>query len=169
VLNGLRAHGRYQGSYENVAKRIEQFVSVEHQRAALEQFFTTLSLCCAIENGDAHLKNFAVMYENAESTVTLAPAYDLIATTPYQRRDVLALSLRGSKAFPDRARLTDFGQRSCGLTPSTVKLLLERVTTGVAGALAEMRAYARAHPDFAPGAKVFADAFERGLARSVRG
>jgi serine/threonine-protein kinase HipA len=72
-------------------------------------------LCCAVENGDAHLKNFAVLYEHPEGQVRLAPVYDIIATTPYYARDVLALTLGGSKAFPDRARLSDFGRRACGL------------------------------------------------------
>jgi serine/threonine-protein kinase HipA len=72
-------------------------------------------LCCAVENGDAHLKNFAVLYEHPEGQVRLAPVYDIIATTPYNARDVLALTLGGSKAFPDRARLSDFGRRACGL------------------------------------------------------
>ncbi len=104
VLNGLRAHGRYTGSYEGIAERIAQFVSLENQRQAFEQFFATIALSCAIGNGDAHLKNFAVLYENPEAPVRLAPSYDLVCTTLYQARDVLALTLAHSKSFPDRKR-----------------------------------------------------------------
>jgi hypothetical protein len=86
VLNALRAHGRYDGSYELIAKRIGQFVTPEAQPQALEQLFATVALCCAIENGDAHLKNFAVLYDDASSPVRLAPAYDLVSTTVYRAR-----------------------------------------------------------------------------------
>jgi serine/threonine-protein kinase HipA len=72
VLNALRSHGRYDGSYELIAKRIREFVSPEEVASALEQLFLTVALCCAIENGDAHLKNFSIVYENPESTVRLA-------------------------------------------------------------------------------------------------
>jgi serine/threonine-protein kinase HipA len=101
VLNGLRAHGRYEGSYERVAERIGQFVSLENQNLAFEQFFATVALCCAIGNGDAHLKNFSVLYENPEAAVYLSPSYDLVCTTLYYARDVLALTLADSKSFPD--------------------------------------------------------------------
>jgi serine/threonine-protein kinase HipA len=58
-----------------------------------------VALSCAIENGDAHLKNFAVLYENAQSPVVLAPAYDLVSTTVYHVRDVLALELDAIDAY----------------------------------------------------------------------
>lgn len=68
VLSALRAHGKYDGSYELVAKRITQFVSPEHQATALEQLFAMVALFCAVENGDGHLKNFAVLYDTRRAT-----------------------------------------------------------------------------------------------------
>jgi serine/threonine-protein kinase HipA len=169
VLNGLRAHGRYNGTYEAVAKRISQFVSPAHRRGALEQLFATLALSCAVENGDAHLKNFAVLYEHAEGVVRLAPAYDIVATTLYHRRDVLALTLGDSKAFPGSVQLTTFGRQACGLGKARVEALLARVGTGVRKAMREIARYQAAHPDFAAAAKLLLAAFERGLRRSIDG
>src|SRR5690606_4500284 len=97
--------GRYEGSYELLARRIGEFADPAQTAAALEQFFMMLALSCAIENGDAHLKNFGVLYEDTASEVRLAPAYDLVCTTLYVARDVLALTLDDSKAFPDNKRL----------------------------------------------------------------
>lgn len=167
VLNGMRAHGRYDGSYELVAKRIGDFVSPQHVRAALEQFFATVALSCAIENGDAHLKNFAVLYENAERAVHLAPAYDLVSTAPYVRRDVLALTFGGSKAFPSRARVLEFGRVACGLSQACVDDLLERVAVGVQSAMNEIRAYAKKHATFRTAATTLTRGFQRGLERSI--
>jgi len=166
-MRGLRAHGRYHGAYEDIATRITQFVSGEHQRAALTQLFATLALSCAVENGDAHLKNFAVLYEHAEGTVHLAPAYDIIATTPYNPRDVLALTLGGSKAFPDRARISDFGRRACGLSKAQVADTLAKVRLGVERTLAEIREHIAGHDDFTTAGQQLVATFERGLRRSI--
>lgn len=168
VLNALRAHGRYDGSYELIAKRIGQFVAPEAQSEALEQLFATVALCCAIENGDAHLKNFALLYENALSPVRLAPAYDLVSTTVYRARDVMALELGGSKAFPERGRLIAFGRQACVLSSARVSSVLQRVEQGASTAQALIRKYTKQHPDFSNAGKHLTAAIERGLTRSIR-
>jgi serine/threonine-protein kinase HipA len=165
VLNGLRAHGRYTGSYEGIAERIAQFVSLENQRQAFEQFFSTIALSCAIGNGDAHLKNFAVLYENTEAPVRLAPSYDLVCTTLYQARDVLALTLADSKSFPDRKRLTTFAHTACNLKAARAIDLLDRVVAGIKRAINDVRRYAKQHADFLPAAARLIAAFESGTAR----
>ena len=165
VLNGLRSHGRYEGSYELVAKRIGQFATPDRRRESQRQFFTMLALSCAVENGDAHLKNFSMIYENPESAVHLAPAYDIVSTTAYQPRDVLALTLNGSKSFPDRATLVSYGRTACGLTPKEVTAALDCVSSGVTAAIAEMRKAARETRNFAAAAEKLTTIFERGLRR----
>ncbi len=168
VLNALRAHGRYSGSYELIAKRVGQFVSGSQQARAFEQLFALVALSCAVENGDAHLKNFALLYQDAENTVSLAPAYDVITTTVYQSRDVLALTLANSKQFPSRDALVSFGRSACGLSAARVKQVLERVQEGVQGAQRDMHCYAKDHQDFAPAAQRLSAAMERGLSRSIQ-
>lgn len=167
VLNGMRSSGRYDASYELIAKRIKQFVSPAFQRQALEQFFAMLALSCAVENGDAHLKNFAVLYRDPESEVRLAPAYDIVSTTPYQPRDTLALALAESKRFPDKDTLVAFGRRACDLPAARVSALLRQVTEGVVQAAEMIRAYAKERPDFEPAASRLVSVFERGLGRSL--
>lgn len=107
VLEGLRAHGRYDGAYEAVAKRIADYVSGAALIRAREQYALQVAYACAIGNGDAHLKNFALIYRHPEDVVELAPAYDLVSTRIYLPKDSLALTLDGSKRFPDRPQLID--------------------------------------------------------------
>ena len=168
VLSALRAHGRYEGSYELIAKRIGQFISAEEQPQAVEQLFATVALCCAIENGDAHLKNFAVLYENAQSAVRLAPAYDLVSTTIYHARDVMALTLGGTKAFPERNRLLAFGRQACGLSSARVTTVLQHIEHGVHAAQVQIRQFMKKHRDFSKAGKHLLAAMERGLNRSIR-
>lgn len=167
VLNGLRAHGRYHGSYEGIAHRIQQFVSPEQQRAALSQLFGMVALNCAVENGDAHLKNFAVTYAQPTGAVSLAPTYDVVATTAYRRRDVLALTLNDTKAFADRATLLRFGRRACNLTQAHCGKSLQAIEAGVRRAIRELRAFSKQHPDFRAAGDRLIEIFTRGLQRSI--
>lgn len=165
VLNALRSHGRYEGSYELIAKRIREFVSPTEVAPALEQLFLTIALCCAIENGDAHLKNFAVVYRDTESTVSLAPAYDLVCTTVYVPDDSMALTINGSKAFPTSSGLETFARLHCDLRPARAKQGMQRVAAGVAKSSKEIREYADRHGGFANAAERLTARFARGLKR----
>lgn len=167
VLNGLHTHGRYQGSYEDIAHRIKQFVSPEYLRKSLSQLFGMVALSCALENGDAHLKNFAVTYSEPVGAVMLAPAYDLVATTAYQRRDVLALTLDDSKAFADRVTLLRFGRRACDLPQAHCDKSLQNIEAGIRKAIGELRAFSKRHADFRATGDALMKIFTRGLRRSI--
>ena len=143
VLDGRRAHGRYDGSYEGIAKRLTSFVSPLALARAREQYALMVAYSCTIGNGDAHLKNFSVLYRHAEAQVELAPAYDLISTLPYLPRDSLALTLDGSKEFPQRARLLRFVRQVTGKTEKAATRLLDQVHDGVRSALDLARRYGR--------------------------
>lgn len=149
VLNGKTAAQKYEGSYENVCRRIKDFVSPAQVRPALEQFFKALALSCAVKNGDAHLKNFGVVYDDAESTVQLAPIYDVVTTTVYQGADVLALTLGGTKRWPKTAALAAFARAHCDLTEARTRLLLGEVAQGMHQASAELAEYLQDHAAFA--------------------
>ena len=73
VLDGRRAHGRYDGSYEGIARRLTDFASPGALADAREQYALMVVYACSIGNGDAHLKNFSVLYRHAEAAVELAP------------------------------------------------------------------------------------------------
>lgn len=145
VLEGMRSHGRYDGAYEGVARRMADFVSPSALPQAREQYALMLAYSCAIENGDAHLKNFAVIYENPEREIRLAPAFDIVSTTPYLPRDTLALTLGGTKRFPSRESLLRLMQNVTSRSlPATVELL-DHVAHGVRVAIAEARVYGKKH------------------------
>jgi serine/threonine-protein kinase HipA len=164
VLSGLRANGRYSGSYEALAGKVSIFVSPEHHPAAMQQLFGMVALSCMIRNGDAHLKNFGVLYDEPGVNVRLAPVYDMVSTAPYLPKDILALELDGAKAFPSRKQLLRFARQACGLSKSMADAIFARVVHGVEQALAEMQAYAAACPDFQGSAEHFTRVFRNGVA-----
>jgi len=148
VLNGKTASQKYDGSYEGVTRRIRDFVSPEQVRPALAQFFKALALSCALKNGDAHLKNFGVLYDDAESEVRLAPIYDLVTTTAYKPADILALTLGGSKRWPAAKALLAFARTHCNMTEARARELLGAVAQGVLRAAQELRQHLHGTPAF---------------------
>lgn len=123
VLMGRGADKKYEGSYAAVAKVIRLFASPEHVQKSLGELFDSVALSCMVGNGDAHLKNFGLLYGDPSTPdCRLAPAFDIVNTTAYFPKDVLALDLGGSKAlFPSRQNLLDFATRC------DVKRPLERI------------------------------------------
>lgn len=149
VLNGLATDDKYVGSYQDIATRIRQFVSPHRVHEALEQFFLSLALTCAVRNGDAHLKNFGVLYDDPESDIRLAPAFDIVSTTPYIPNDTLALLFGGSKTFPEHKALLAFARQFCNINERRGKHLLQWVAHGLEATLPDLQAYQQQHPDFA--------------------
>jgi serine/threonine-protein kinase HipA len=164
VLSGMRAYGRYSGTYEGLARKISVFVSPEHHQSAMRQFFGMLALSTLIKNGDAHLKNFAVLYDEPGVNVRLAPVYDMLSTRLYMPNDTMALELDGSKAYPSKRQLLQFARQSCGLSSKVAETVLANVVSGVEAALAELRTYAASHNDFGKNAEQLAKCFTEGLA-----
>ena len=113
VLMAKGAAQKYEGSYEQVARFVSLFCSPNRRLPALAQLFDQVALSCILGNGDAHLKNFGVLYDDpTKEDVWLSPAYDLVCTTAYIPDDSLALTLGGSKSlFASRVHLMDFAKR----------------------------------------------------------
>ena len=146
VLDGRRGHGRYDGSYEHIARRIRDFVSPTLVGQSLEQLALMVAYSCSVGNGDAHRKNFSVLYREPDGEVSLSPVYDIVSTLPYLARDTLALELGGSKAFPDHARLLKFVREVTGKSAKSGQRLLDQAALGVNKALDETADYGRRHP-----------------------
>ena len=107
VLQGKSTNDKYRSSYESIGK-VLQFYSSDLQ-ADNETLFKMLVHSCMVGNGDAHLKNYAMLYDDIEA-MRLSPLYDVVNTQIYIPADTLALKLGKSKDFPDRKRMVDFGK-----------------------------------------------------------
>lgn len=117
ALMGLAAEQKYSKSYSAIAKAIRLFCPPEQVQGSLAQLFAIVTLSCIVGNGDAHLKNFGLLYSDpTQRDARLAPAYDIVNTTAYIPEDVLALDLAGNKSlFASRQGLLDFA-RVCDVT-----------------------------------------------------
>lgn len=98
-------HEKYHGSFETIAALVYR----GHDLFALREFARRLAFCVMIGNGDAHLKNWSLIYLD-KRVPTLSPAYDLVSTAPYTQefgREDIGLKLGGSRRF-ETVRLSSF-------------------------------------------------------------
>jgi len=147
-LQALGTAQKYSSSYERVAKSIRDFVSGDRLMAAREQLFATLVLSVMLRNGDAHLKNFGVLYDSPLDAVTLAPVYDVVTTTAYIRKDVPALSLSGTKKWWPRKVLERFAVAYLFLKGGTVSATFSRMAEAVTETRGMIPGYIAEHPEF---------------------
>ena len=168
VLNGRRTDEKYRGSYEtSIMKRFQQFSNSQHVFADMEKLFTLIALNCALRNGDAHLKNFAILYDDVLGEARLAPVYDLITTTAYLPKDGMALTMDGSTHWPTAKKLRAFGEMRMMGAPKKIGEILERVADAMSDAAEQLRMYARENPAFAPVGAQMLEAWETGRQQSL--
>lgn len=137
---------KYQGSYEAITRVIAAF-SGTSTAANLRAFFASVVLSMLVRNGDAHLKNFGLLYRDPSAgEARLAPIYDVVTTTIYphynqrtgeERVDrTTALKLFSgakSRQYPSRDDLLGFGKTVCMV--SRPELVIDRIATAMSETL----------------------------------
>jgi len=147
ALSARLSHEKYWGSYERLAGTLADALRGPDGTAAeLARFFRSLVLTVAVRNGDAHWKNFGVLYDDPTGHVWLAPTFDVVTTTAYMPEDGLALTLDGSKRWPDARRLERFGVQRCQLTLPAARKILAEVADAVARVARDLREIAARDP-----------------------
>ncbi|MEF7616734.1 type II toxin-antitoxin system HipA family toxin [Aquincola sp. MAHUQ-54] len=156
ALAGLRVRDvlsdrKYQGSYQRIAELLRQF---QLHSSNLHRFFEQVAFSVMVRNGDAHLKNFGLLYRSRDD-VWLAPLFDVVTTSIYKytrspggpelEDRTLALKLFAGKhrtrAYPTTEELLDFGRRVCGVAqPADV---LARIAEAMGKTLDEAKGDAR--------------------------
>ena len=129
-------------------KRFQQFANSPAVLADIEKLFTLIALNCALRNGDAHLKNFGIVYEDVLGEARLAPVYDLVTTSIYLPKDCLALTLNGTTQWPDSKALRRFGETRMTGTPAKIRAILERISDALSQTETDLRSYIKEHPNF---------------------
>ena len=126
VLTGRTVERKYEGSYEMIAQAVETYAG-EDSVAQLKKLFERVVLSCYLRDGDAHLKNFGMLYDHPAAARRLAPIYDVVCTDVYPELDgKMALKMHKSKSFPNDAELIAYGNR-LGLNSREVAEVLARI------------------------------------------
>jgi serine/threonine-protein kinase HipA len=126
----------------------------------LNQLFDSVALSCIVGNGDAHLKNFGVLYgDPIKFDARLAPAYDIVNTTAYIPEDTLALDLSGNKSmFASRLGILEFA-KTCEIEKPEARIQALLQTLEVV--LKREDDYCRLAPDVAKAIRQSAQNYQR--------
>lgn len=94
-VRNIYPEDKYAGNYETVAALVYR----GHDLAALREFARRLAFTVLISNGDAHLKNWSLIYPDRR-VPRLAPVYDLVSTACYVGDgEQLGLKFGGTRRF----------------------------------------------------------------------
>jgi serine/threonine-protein kinase HipA len=169
VLNGRRTDEKYRGTYEtSVMKRFGQFANSTHVNDDMEKLFTLIALNCALRNGDAHLKNFGIVYDDVQGEARLAPVYDLVTTSVYLPKDSMALTLNGTTKWASAKELQRLGDTRVGAAPARVREILELINAAIADTSQKLRAYIKDHQEFEEIGNRMLHEWEQGVALSLK-
>jgi serine/threonine-protein kinase HipA len=168
VLNARRTDEKYRGSYEaSIMKRFAEFANSSHVGEDLERLFTLIVINCALRNGDAHLKNFGIVYDDVEGEARLAPVYDLVTTSVYLPKDSLSLTLNGTTKWPSAKELQRLGETRMSGSPARVRGILERIADAIATTSTSLRTYINDHEEFGEIGGRMLQQWEQGIATSL--
>ena len=152
ALMGETSATKYQRDYGTMIDILSEFVGPNDESALRQDFTLALVLNWLLGNGDAHLKNFGVLYQD-DLDVQLAPFYDCVATLPYLPEDVPALALSFdwySKAWWPRQKVEEFAQTYGRLTKAETTRIFDRAFEALDAGLKSARRLGRQIPGFLP-------------------
>jgi len=126
VLTGRTVEKKYEGSYEMIATAVGTYAGTDSV-AQLKKLFERVAISCLLRDGDAHLKNFGMIYEHPAAPRKLAPIYDVVCTDIYPELDgYLALKMNGQKTFPSTDDLIRFARR-VGIKEGEADQIIRRI------------------------------------------
>ena len=134
---------KYHGSYERIVGLLKQ---LQLPQKDIHRFFEQVAFSVMVRNGDAHLKNFGLLYRS-QRDMWLAPMFDVVTTAIYKytryvggpelEDRTMALKLfagkHGTKTYPTTDELRAFGSRVCNV--AAPEKVLQRIAQGMQQAL----------------------------------
>lgn len=110
TLLGLTAAQKYQGSYEAILQVTQTYCG--NTKSATLDVFGRIAASVLLKDGDAHMKNFGLVYAHPGAEIRPSPVYDIVCTTIYPDLDRgLALKLNKSRTFATPPDLIAFAGR----------------------------------------------------------
>ncbi len=164
-LLGKTRETKYEGSYEQIAKVIKRFSTSPEED--LKIYYKLMVMNFLLRNGDAHVKNFGLIYTDDFSDIRLSPAYDAVCTTVYIPDDKPALFMHGTKKWHSRDKLMEFGMRYCGLSKEEAKELYDMCESAVREEMEEVKEYVKEEMGFRGVGERMVKEWDRSLVASV--
>jgi serine/threonine-protein kinase HipA len=152
---------KYSGSYEQIVKTIYPFLT--NKKRSMVDFYKIVVMNYLLKNGDAHLKNFGLLFSDDFKEINLSPAYDIVTTTAYIFKDKPALTLEGKKIWHSKDALVRFGVKSCNLTKTESLSFYGDCVNALKISIKELELYIKENSDFALIGKRMLDSWKLSL------
>ncbi|RLA75768.1 MAG: type II toxin-antitoxin system HipA family toxin [Epsilonproteobacteria bacterium] len=146
VLMGKNKDEKYSGSYEAIAKVIYSVCT--DKISAMQSLYKTIVMSYLLKNGDAHLKNFGVLYDKDFKNISFSPAYDIVNTCVYIYKDRPALTMFGKKLWSGKNELLKFGVQRCYLSQIQTLKCYEECFNALKEAIKELELYIEKNSEF---------------------
>ena len=132
VLLGKPAKDRYEGSMEKLVGALLTGIPDNRRQAAAKSLFTQVVVNTLLRNGDAHLKNFAILYDSP-GNARLTKVFDITTTAAYGLfgKDLQAMMLNGSRNWPSQKDLIRLGRDRCKLEQRECREIMEKAIRAV--------------------------------------
>ncbi len=145
-LLGKNKDEKYSGSYEQVAKVI---YSVSTKKLEdMRSFYKVIVMNYLLKNGDAHLKNFGILYNDNFSQIEFSPAYDVVNTLVYFPKDRPALTMFGKKIWFGKKELIRFAVQNCYLKENEANEMYEICIKSLENSILELENYLKTNNEF---------------------
>lgn len=146
TLLGKNKDEKYSGSYEVVAKTV--YAVTTNKQESMIGLYKVIVMNYLLKNGDAHLKNFGILYDEELKNIYFSPAYDIVNTVVYIYKDRPALTMFGSKIWYGKKELVKFGVKHCYLSQSEAILYYEECLISVKATIVRIENYIQENEDF---------------------
>jgi serine/threonine-protein kinase HipA len=160
-LQDKNRNEKYDGSYEQVAKTVYQFTT--QKKESLTAYYKTVVMNYLLKNGDAHLKNFGLLFSDDFSRIWFSPTYDVVNTTSYIYQDKPALMMQGKKVWFGKDALVEFGMKHCLLTQKEADNFYVECENALKATIVEIERYIVKNPHFATIGKCMIESFKISL------
>ncbi|ALM82855.1 type II toxin-antitoxin system HipA family toxin [Bordetella sp. N] len=136
ALLGQPARDKFSGSVERIVKTIRAYCPGFSGQHNVDLFYGQYLLAAVIRNGDAHLKNFGLIYQPGQPP-GLAPVYDMLTMAIYapsdtagEAQDGMAITLGGTKRWPAQ-RDFDLLAQVCSIGAARRREWLDQLRTAL--------------------------------------
>lgn len=135
ALTGRPSVEKFTGSVERIINTLNELCPPREAARARDAFFLQYLTCMAMRNGDAHMKNFGLLYDHPKNA-RLSPAYDLVTMCAYAPRDAQtgdavdmpALTFGGVRRWPTAQTFKALADRCLIGTPRRKQIVAQVVS-----------------------------------------
>ncbi len=146
TLLGKNKDEKYSGSYEQIAKVIYSVTT--NKIESMMSLYKLIIMNYLLRNGDAHLKNFGILYDKEISNIWFSPAYDVVNTQVYFYKDKPALTMHGKKLWLGKKELVKFGINDCYLSKEVANSVYDECILVLINSIDELKEYIKTNSDF---------------------